>query len=218
MKYSKDIKSKVLRIKPLKPERYLNFDIDRLVVFGMYYLENDNIPLYFEYIAIALFKLFPEKFSLEHFTEFPDVNRVNNSARRLAGSIKSRGVTWATGNIENGFSLSDTGREIAEQVNEILKNPVKQDIKSTKKRSRGRLPADDISEIRSSPVFTKWVEDKEQITNYDIFSLLGAVPYAPKELLKKHLDTLKNSALTLKDKETQTFLKWVEAHFNTIFN
>lgn len=218
MKYSKNIKAKVLRIKPLRANRYNNLDIDRLVVFGMSYLEENDIPLYFEYIVVALFRLFPEKFSLENFTEYPDTYRINNSVRRLAGSIKSRGVTWASGSIENGFNLTDTGREIANQVNETLRNPIKQNNKELKKRSRGRLPANDLLEIKNSEIFKKWQEDKEAISSFEVFSLLGAMPYAPKELLKKHLDYLKNTALTLNEKKVQSFLKWVEFNFSNIFN
>jgi hypothetical protein len=40
--------------------------------------------------------------------------------RRLTDQKRKR---WATGNIENGFQLTDFGREMAMQVSSFLKNP-----------------------------------------------------------------------------------------------
>ncbi len=212
-----DIKRKILEIKPFDPKDYQALDIDRLVVFSLFFLEKKKVPLYFEYIAVALFKLFPKKFSLVNFGRYPDTFRVNNAVRRLAGSLKNKGAKWANGNVENGFSLTETGREIAKQVKEFLDNPVEKVPKMTRGRSRGRSPLNDVSDLKNSVAFKKWVVDPEEVTNYDIFSLLGAMPYAPKELLRDHLEYLSESANETNDKKAALFLKWVKTKFSTIF-
>jgi len=218
MKNQEGVKKRILEFKHFDLRNYANIDIDRLVVFGMYYLERKKIPLYFEHIAIALFKLFPKRFSLENFQQYPDIYRINNAARRLAGSVKAKGARWANGNVENGFTLTETGREMAKQVEDFLNNPSKQLVKKVGVRSRGRSPADDVADVRRSSAFAKWQNDKSSLTNYDIFPLLGAMPYAPKELLKNHLNYLKESAANLKDKEVLGFLGWIESKFSNIFN
>lgn len=212
---NQNISKKVLGLKPLK--NYERLDIDRLVAFGMHYLEKQRVPLYFEYIAAGLLKLFPKRFSMENFKQYPDTFRVNNSVRRLAGSIKAKGAKWATGSVENGFALTETGREIAKQVKDYLEHPEKQ-ISKAINRSRGRSPLHDLQELRNSPTYKKWLEDKGSITQYDIFSLLGAMPYAPKELLTGHFEYLIDSAKTAKDKKILAFLQWAKVRFNSIFN
>lgn len=214
----KNVKEKVFAIKPLNREDYEKFDIDRLIVFGMFFLEKNKVPLYFEYIVVGLFKLFPKKFSMSNFSQYPDVYRINNGVRRLAGSIKSKGVRWANGSVENGFTLTETGKEIAKQVEEFLNNPGKEISKKMVSRSRGRSPLDDVKDIRESVAFKKWNSQKINITEYEIFSLLGSMPYAPKDLLKKHFEYLKEAALAAKDKEISRFLLWVENRFTKTFN
>jgi hypothetical protein len=216
MKTTSDIRRKVLGIHPFNKKAYENIDIDRLVAYGMFHLEKLKVPLYFEYIAISLFRLFPKKFSMANFARYPDAYRINNSVRRLAGSVKKE-VRWANGSVENGFTLTETGREIAKQVEDFLANPKKQIEKKAKPRSRGRSPADDVADIRISSTFNKWTADKDSLTSYDVYSLLGAMPYAPKELLVKQLGYLKESASTVKDKNVQAFLDWVGTKFNHIF-
>ena len=218
MKNQDDIKKRILGFKRFNFKNYENIDIDRLTVFGMSYLEQKKIPLYFEHIAITLFKLFPKRFSLANFRQYPDVYRINSAVRRLAGSVKAKGARWANGSVENGFTLTETGKEMAKQVEDFLDNPSKQLVKKVGVRSRGRSPADDVADVRRSIAFGKWQKDKTSLNNYDIFSLLGAMPYAPKELLKNHLNYLKESAANLKDKEATSFLGWIESKFINIFN
>ena len=60
-----DTKKNILNLKPLNFKDYESFDLDRLVVYTLSFLENRNIPLYFDYITVALFKLFPNLLSLK---------------------------------------------------------------------------------------------------------------------------------------------------------
>ena len=48
-------------LEPFPEETYRNMDLDRLAVYTMALLLENNIPLYFDYIVVALFRLFPEK-------------------------------------------------------------------------------------------------------------------------------------------------------------
>lgn len=220
MKNTTNIKKKLLKILSLNKKTYEGLNIDRLVIFGMFFLEKQGIPLYFDYIAVCLFKLFPKKFSMSNFEKYPDTFRINNSVRRLAGSLKSEGnITWASGNVENGFSLTETGREIALQVETFLKNPKGKKITSKPKfkRSRGRFVDDDIKEIEVSVLYKKWLQKENKISDYEIISFLNAMPYTPKELLLKYLSQLRQSANTVKNKEVLNFLNWMEKKFYHIF-
>ena len=217
-----NIKNKVLKLSSFNKKNYEKLDIDSLVLFGMFLLEKKGIPLYFDYIAVSLFKLFPNKFSMANFKKYPDTYRINNSVRRLAGSLKKfKGVTWATGSVEKGFNLTDTGREIAIQVENFLKNPERQkkrDLIATTERSRGRSLKDDVEEIEKSLMFQKWARKDYKINDYEVLSSLNAMPYTPKELMFKYLKQLKQSANTIKNQRVLKFLNWLEKKFYHIFH
>lgn len=203
-------------LKQLPAANYDSFDLDRLVVYTLFVLEENKVPLYFDFIAVGLFRLFPRKFSMANFRQYPDTNRINKALRRLTDQKRK---SWATGNIENGFYLTDLGREMAKQVSNSLKNPLpKKDRKLiTVSKSRGKSPSDDIQEIRVSEAFKKWFAN-EEVNNHEFFAFLKAAPYTPKQLLIEHLNRLKVSATTTKDKEVLEFLAWLEKKFSNLLS
>ena len=53
---------------------------EKLCIYAAYYLEQRKVPLSFNYLCIATFKLFPDKFCVdEEFPEFPSVDRLNRT-------------------------------------------------------------------------------------------------------------------------------------------
>lgn len=209
-------KKVLAELKRFPATNYSDFDLDRLVVYALSILEENKISLYFDFIAVALFKLFPLKFSMANFRQYPDTNRINKALRRLTDQKRKN---WATGNIENGFYLTDLGREMAKQVSNSLKNPVKKKDRKpiVVSKSRGKSPSDDIKEIRVSEAFKKWFSN-EEVNNHEFFAFLKAAPYTPKQLLIEHLKKLRVSATTTKDKEVMEFLVWLEKKFSNLLS
>lgn len=209
------IKKILLELKTFDSQAYENLDLDRLVIFAMASLERKKIPLYFDYITVGLFKMFPDKFSMANFAQYPDTNRINKSLRRL---VDPKRKNWATGNLENGFYLTDLGKEIGMQTKNLLTHPIQQKTKrSTTQRSRGRSPQEDVVEIENSQLFQKWAEKNYKATEYEVLSFLKAVPYTPKHLLFKYIEQLKQSATTVKNKKVINFLNWLENKFKNLF-
>lgn len=209
---------KIEKIKALKYDLYDSIDLDSLVVFCLLFLEERKIPLYFEYVAVALFRIFPKRFSMESFPEFPDLIRSHNSIRRLAGSLRGKKENWANGNMENGFILTRAGREKAAEVSDLLNGKTNVYVKNIKtKRSRGRSANEDVSAIKNSLAFKKWKERKK-ISNLDIYSLFRTMPYASKELLKKQKDFFIDAAKVVNDKEVKKFFSYIEKEFSEVFD
>jgi len=212
-----NIKKNISKLKSFKPKHYENLDLDRLAVYTLVVLEKKKIPLYFDYIVVALFKLFPKKFSMANFKQYPDTNRINKVMRRL---VDPKRKNWAKGSIENGFSITEIGREMAVQVSGLLKEPSKQRRKFPMviTRSRGRSPDDDIKEIEKSEIFHKWLQKNYKVNDYEVLSFLNAVPYTPKDLLLKYLEQLKKSTVTAKNKKVSKFLNWIGRKYHHIFH
>jgi hypothetical protein len=54
---------------------YLSLDKDRLILIVIDYLNSKNIETTFDKLTVAAFKLFPKKFSLIGFPEYPDAKK-----------------------------------------------------------------------------------------------------------------------------------------------
>lgn len=199
------------------PEKqYKKMDLDRLAIYSMALLSENNIPLYFDYIVIALFKLFPKKFSLVNFEEYPDSDRVE----KILLHLKPRDRNWATGNVREGYCLTETGKEIVKQAKDLLRFPDKQkhQIFVPIIKTRTATPEKEIEDIRLSELYKEWKRgDIKKIGEYDIWACLHAVSYAPKALLKRHINNLKQAAEEIKDKKVIEFLQWVENKYKNIF-
>ena len=62
----------IKKIDRINPQNYSNVSSrEKLVVYAMYFLEKNDIPLLFNYICIASFKLFPERFHFGEFKQYP---------------------------------------------------------------------------------------------------------------------------------------------------
>ena len=208
-------KKNILSLKALTPKSYQNFDLDRLAIYALHTLEEKKIPLYFDYASVALFKLFPKKFSMANFVQYPDTNRISKALRRLADQ-KRKG--WVTGAIENGFNLTALGREMALQTSKAIANPELHKAKPpVATKSRGKSASQEIVEIRESDTFQKW-KMNAVINNHEFFAFLKAAPYAPKELLVEHLNQLKTSSVAAGDKEVSDFLVWFETKFHNLLH
>jgi len=211
-----NIKKAIKELKVFKDNDYESFDLDRLVAYTLFFLARRKIPLYFDYIAIALFRLFPKKFSMANFKQYPDTNRISKCLRRL---IDPKRKNWATGNIENGFHLTEAGNEIANQVADLLKYPNKLSNQSSQKnrRSRGRFSKHDVEEIERSEIYKKWVQKNYNINDYEVLSFLRAMPYVPKNLVLSYFEELKLSVVGAKNKKVLRFLNWIEKRFKHLF-
>ena len=195
--------------------KYKKMDLDRLAVYTLSILQEDDIPLYFDYIVVALFRLFPQKFSLVNFDEYPDSDRVE----KVLLHLKPRDRNWATGTVKMGYVLTETGREVAKQTKEFLKHPEMQKGPKISHILRTASPENEIEEVRQSELYKKWTgESKNKIGEYDIWAFLHAVPYTPKALLRKYLRELKQSAEEINDGEVINFLKWLEKEYADLFN
>ena len=197
----------VFSLKKSDPKIYKNIDLDRLAVYVIDILKKNNIPLYYEYIGVALFKMFPEKFALITFKEYPDMNRI---ADVLQLNLNPTHRNWAIGNIKNGFRLTMAGKQIVEQADDMLKNPSAQKILKSARSPRMKSIQFDIEEILKSPIYNKWQHNKNSINEFDILSFLGVMSFTNKIIIKKRVNDLKGMAINTGSKEVAEFINYID--------
>ena len=100
---------------------YLPIDKDRLVLFVVNYLESRDIEVTFDKVVVASFKLFPKKFSLIGFPEYPDAKTVNDCV--FLHCVKTKG--WLSGNAQTGYKITNKGKYFLDEAKKMLEGKIK---------------------------------------------------------------------------------------------
>jgi len=206
-------------LKSYLPHVYTSERLDNLVTVGLLKLEEANLEQSFDNIVVILHKLFPEKFSLISFPEYPDSIRVDNTLR-----LDCKHSKFLTGNRVKGFKLTSLGRIAAEDTIQKL-----QKKKSSKKTEFIRLTPQrrnratrSINSLQSSDAFEKYSSKQfKQINKFDVCEVLHGTLDTNIEILRGNIDTLKRFAndlgkLSQYKKQIETvnkFLDFIETNY-----
>ena len=203
---------KMSGLKPFDPVRYDGIDLDRLVIYTVVVLENLGIELSLENIIVGAFKLFPKKFSLVGYHEFPDSTRVEKALWRCKGNKRQ----WIGGKTPHGYLVTEKTRIIATQTESQLSNPV---LRKQKITSRMRRKESILKEVTSSPAYKKYMSgNSESVTEADFCYLLQGTLDSSRETLRENLVSLKMFTSELECEEVLKFLNWLEQHFKNFLS
>jgi hypothetical protein len=205
-------KEKLEGLKPFIESKYRNIDLDHLVMYAIKELERIEVNLSYENIVVAAYKIFPKKFSLPGFSEYPDSNRVEQCLWRCAGKTRQ----WLGGKTRQGFSITSKSRIIFNESVALLegRKPTK-----TRALSQTRRKEAILAETVDSSAYRKFVDGNgNSITEGELCFLLQGTLDSKKDTLKKNLELLKMFADELEKKEVSNFLDWLENRFKRFLN
>jgi hypothetical protein len=206
-------KDKIKELKPFDAKSYNPIDLDRLVIYATVELEKLGVELSLENIIVGAFNLFPKKFSLSGYLEFPDATRVEKCLWRC----KSKKRQWIGGKTPHGYLITDKTRLISVQTEAQLSNTVLK--KEQKTPSRLRRKEGILKETKDSPAYSKYVSGKaESISEADVCYLLQGTLDSPRELLRENFLSLKKFAKELECEDVLIFLNLLENRFSFLFN
>jgi hypothetical protein len=218
----------LLRVDP-KDLRLLNelgFSMAHLTAYSVHWLAAWEIPATYENVSVLNARLFPSKFTLAGYPEFPDAMCTNREILHLRPN--NRG--FATSDPRKGVFLTEKGREAATKVIEALGiptfggKPVSQtaavEIRpAARGRDRTRNPANIITDCKGKLLYKRYTEGKLQET--EIVHFLGLVSlydHTPPSEIRKAFRQLRADAQTCGDAEFLEFLDRVEARFSQYLN
>jgi hypothetical protein len=108
------LKLKKKNLPKIESTVYSNIPLNEQVVFAIHYLEQHGVAVSVEEVVSTCFRLFPQSFSLKHYTRWPDsalvIRRLNDA--REKGFVK--------GNPLEGFALKYSGVKLAERTAKAL--------------------------------------------------------------------------------------------------
>ena len=215
----KDSVSNLLESLPLHADAiHLSISLNSWTVYAIHLLSNLGIPATKETITVSLFKIYPAKWSLEGFAEYPDSDRVNRALLQLRPKYRN----WAYGDSQLGWTLNDRGRQEAIRLEQILEkggeigsNPGL----NKKVRPRTRAIDQNLKEIENSRLFRYFRDgDSDQSSHFDLWSCFGSSGLTPPRALEEMRQRLLRQSRTLENKQMEEFLQWVKIRFKGYFD
>ncbi len=216
----------LVRVAPKDPSSYADIPLALLTAFSLYWLHRWELRRTIEAIAVLNWRLFPTKFSMVGFAQFPDAFRTNRSL--LQGQPKYRNLL--TGSAGQGFSLNERGIEIARDLTATLGPPVTVEggilgempsveaRVEREKRNRSIEPAHEMDRVRASKLFDKWklgsMSDRDLI---HVHAMLGIFDHTPVKQRRKLMKDLESNATDAHDDEVLHFLSDVRRSFPEVF-
>lgn len=199
-------KEKIDNLKEYNYSQYKDVSsCEKLMIFVAYTLQQNNVPLTFNYLCISSFKMFPEKFCLdEEFKEFPSVDRLNRTYMHL--KYVKKGKPYITGTTSEGYKLTTYGESVAEEVEALLNNSVvDKTIVAPPVDQHKKGISKDYSKFKESAGFEKYKSTGKVDVMY-IFEFFNVTPYTRIKMINKNLTDILEYTKQFDDTELESYV------------
>lgn len=203
-KLNKKSNEDTIRMIKESQSNYLSMNKDRLILFAVSFLESKDIEPTFDKIVVTGFKLFPKKFSLIGFPEYPDGRTIYYCVYNHCTLTNK----WLRGNIQSGFKVTEKGKYFLDETKKMLVGKIK--LSKTHGIVPKRKEVTFITALKKTKTFKKFVDDMERkIPEFEIFEVLNA-PMDSKELAQAHLEKYFEYANRINDLDALNFLEFLK--------
>ena len=180
-------------------------NLDKLVTYCAWRILQRKEECTFERLTVECFKLFPERFSLRSYPEYPDSATVNRSWLRCR---TDRG--WLVGNVKTSFRLSDAGVRVALEVAKELEKTGSHRSISLKQPTRDRTREEALMRaLRNHDAFKQFIASPETFspTMNQIYSIASCTLETPRVVVKENLMQLLEIAKRISDNRVASFIQ-----------
>ena len=195
------------------PSLYLGVSQDELLIAALSSMARDGEKVTFEALVVRCFKMFPKKFELEGYPEWPNASIVNKAWLRCRTDKK-----LISGSVAEGLRLTPKGIMVAEKVLQRLKaptQPIDPNSTTTKKGSKQTPAGRVVRHIESSKAYRLYTQSKslEQVSEHDMYELLYGMYESDAETLRTNLAVIKGHVEQFGRQDLRAFLDLIERHF-----
>ena len=205
--------SELKKLKPVKDEVYANIAMNDLVMYAAYIVSLHKNEIIYEDIVFTSYSLFPAKFSLQGYNNFPD------SAVILKRIVDIRHKNFISGSNAKGYRVTIKGKKIAENVENIISGLVSiPKPKATGRKNERTRARRFLKHIKQSEIFQKYKKNKnfEDVSEYEFRSLLLSTMESKPSVLRKNLDDLYEQMMILNNDDMIEFLQSCKNEFDII--
>ena len=202
------------------PGLYAQITLNDLVVYSSYYLDRQGLEITSEDLISACFLLFPRKFSLQKYPQWPDSAVVS----RRWSDCKRKG--YLRGNAVSGFQITARGLKRAEKVEKLLGKVEKTRLRLPKAQAhKSAIPTQTIHpelktrarkyirSIEGSEAYRRY-RKKLSLNEFDFRSLLLCTMESPQTTLARNLGQFKEYVRIYDRSDLVTFLEFCEGKFS----
>ena len=210
------------------PSIYTKIILNDLVIYSVYHLHKQGLEIASEDIISACFVLFPKRFSMRKYPQYPDSGIVSRRWREC----KSKG--YLRGNATSGFQITARGIKRAEKVEKLLGEPLKP-VRVAKPTAspKGKVEKPAVPEreavhpelkaharkyVRSIEMSDAYKHYKKgaPINEFDFRSLLLCTMESPPTTLARNLNQFKEYVNIHDRKDLLAFLEFCEGRFSSL--
>jgi hypothetical protein len=183
---------------------YMPLDKDRLVLFAVNYLESNKIEPTFDKIVVTSFRLFPKKFSLIGFPEYPDGKTIYYCVYNHCTLTKK----WLSGNVQSAFTVTDRGKYFFDETQKIMEGKI--ELTRTQGVSPRRKEITFITLLKKTNAYKKYVKgEKGLISKSEILEALR-IPADSQSVTQDHLAKYLEYAARVNELSVLEFLDFVK--------
>jgi hypothetical protein len=208
-------------------ELYEDVPLVFLTAYSLFWLHEWKIRRTIEAISVLNWRLFPQKFAMVGFDEYPDAFRTNRSLLQMQPKYRN----LLTGAAVKGFSLNERGMEKARELVRAFGAPITGTgvvLGDTKKveasapkvqPARSIEPEHEVARVKDSKLFGKWKQGSG-MTDRDLIhvhALLRIFDHTPGPVRLRAMKDLEEAAGKVKDEEVIKFLGDVRKTFPQAF-
>ncbi len=209
-------------------ENYSKVILNDLVVYSVHYLHKQGHDVTSEDIISACFVLFPKRFSMRKYPQYPDSGIVS----RRWSDCKSKG--YLKGNATKGFAITARGIKRAEKVEKLLGEPLKPvRVEKATSSPKGKVekpavPARETVHPELKAHAKKYVRSIEMsdaykhfkkgapLNEFDFRSMLLCTMESPPTTLARNLNQFKEYVNIHERKDLLSFLEFCEGKFSSL--
>jgi len=210
------------------PDIYSKVILNDLVVYSIYYLHKQGSEITSEDIVSACFVLFPKRFSMRKYPQYPDSGIVS----RRWSDCKSKG--YLKGNATKGFQITARGIRRAKKVEKSLGKPLKPvRVRKPTSSPKGKavipaVPAKEAVHPELKSHAKKYVRSIEMsdaykhfkkgapLNEFDFRSMLLCTMESPPTTLARNLNQFKEYVNIHNRKDLLSLLEYCEGKFSSL--
>jgi hypothetical protein len=208
---------RIRKLSTFSEEKYSSLPLAQLAAYVLKRLKDLEEKPTIENVCVILYRLFPKRFSMVGYPEYPDGMRVNRTLLQLQPKYRN----YATGSATKGYMLTPLGNRIAEGVASKLSNENAEAISQAHSEiiadpaSKRTFTSDHVlAEVRKNEIFDLYrSNDLDSAMGVHFLAMLDAYAHTRKEELKRKFRDIKKSAKECQDDEILAFLKECEHRF-----
>ena len=193
------------KFKEYNKKIYPKIPLNELVIYSLYKLSEEKKNISRQDLIAACFTMFPQRFSLSGYDEWPDTNYIQ--IRLL--DCKNRG--FLNGSPQHGYKITSIGKQLAKITEKKLKTGkflVRKGFDKIDKRTKSNRI---IRVLFDSTAYKKYKEKKlDKINEFDFRELLHCTMSSSLRDLQLSLDKLNVLAKEINNNETIVFLKKIK--------